>query len=113
MLNHVLTVLKFNYEAATSVIQPESYRSANPNSHVPLNTGTGFFADTYFSFETPLKGFLSLVFTSMNLPVVESRFTQCPLGVFVCERLLTAPCRLPPPDTPLVAIATSYYFGLN
>jgi hypothetical protein len=40
--------------------------------------GTG-----YFSLRTPLKGFPSDVFTSMNRPVPVSRFTQLPEGDWV------------------------------
>ena len=45
-----------------------------------------------FSFLTPLNGCPS-DFTSMNRPVFVSRLTQCPEGVWVCERSRTAPLR--------------------
>lgn len=45
---------------------------------------------SYFSFRTPLKGFLSL-FMLRNRPVFASLTTGCPEFVVVCERPRTAP----------------------
>ena len=62
----------------------------------------------YFSFRTPLKGFLSDL-TSMKRPVLSSRLTQFPSGILVCERWRTAPMRRLSPVGLFLATGTSFY----
>lgn len=67
----------------------------------------------YFSFRTPLNGVLSVVLTSMNRPLLVSRFTQLPAGVWVWLRSRTAPTRCSSPLGGFLATAHLLYLKLQ
>ena len=110
-LNRHLSCDPLSHDRPTQATRPYSEGA----STVPTNSRGGRMSPPapmpldYFSLRTPLKGFVSEVFTSMKRPVVSSRLTQWPLGIWTCERSRTAPTRRLSPVGAFFATGTTSY----